>query len=148
MLIEQSLAQTSGGTLMRFTIRRPRSPRGRHALRAAAWSGPTVSVLQLDRLAVRGAPVGVRPRLLAAAQFLRVREALGDDEPFECREPTMVVVRAIIRLTPGGAHPQLFRKRRGPLLPAETALLRQGDGQSECRGLPRLAKDRTVFVAR
>src|SRR6516165_9438366 len=51
---------------------------------------------QFYRHAVGGAPVGVRPGLLARNQSRGIGQALGSDQMLESRKPMIIVVRTVV----------------------------------------------------
>src|SRR5882762_3285313 len=92
---------------------------GSHAITGLLSTGV---VLELDRLAVRCPSIGVGPGILARQQCRPVRQALFYHQALEGGEPTVVVVRTIVRLTSGRARLELLGEGLRPLLPGEVAL--------------------------
>ena len=56
-------------------------------------AGLRQDVEKLDRLAVRGTPVGLGPGLLAIEERHRIGKALRDDQSLERRQPVSVVLK-------------------------------------------------------
>src|SRR5262245_21825870 len=61
-------------------------------------AGQSAGSSELDRLAVRGVPVRIRPRFLALEKGCRRCQPLGGREAFERRKPVLVIARAVVRL--------------------------------------------------
>jgi len=98
-------------------------------------------------LAVRRAPVGFNPFVLACLQGVRGDDALRGDEAFESGEPMMIVARAVVGLTALARCGKFIPQRRRPFAPREEAGFGQLDGERESMGLPRLGEDRAAVVA-
>src|ERR1700722_18169109 len=72
---------------------------------------------KLDRLAVRGAVGGPIPRVVIARERIARGDALLGDQPFERREPVVIVGLAGVGIA-GRLRTLDFRgERRGPLSP-------------------------------
>ena len=95
------------------------------------------AIAQFHRLAMRGMKVGFCPCRFAFAHRFPIGQTLVDDKPFQRRQPMLVVVRAIIRLTAIIGGLQLIGQRSGPFLPGEMAVLGEFDGERKRLRLPR-----------
>src|SRR4029077_16646251 len=94
--------------------------------------------LERDWLAVRSAPVGFGPSLLARLEFRRIGQPFGRDQALESRQPMVVVMRAIV-----GRAFEFLGERGGPFAPGEVPLLGEPDCKRECLRLPGLGKHRS-----
>src|ERR1700757_64897 len=94
------------------------------------------------------APVSVRPGLFARNQARRIGQALSRDQVFECRQPMIIVMGAVVGFTGARGGVELVRKRGCPFLPGEMSLLGEFHSESKCLCLPRLGKYRFALILR
>src|SRR5579863_9988633 len=75
--------------------------------------------LQFDGFAMRSVTVGLGPGLFTLQHRVSIRQALGQDQALQRRQPMLVVARAVVGLASIGSLPELASQRGGPLFPGE-----------------------------
>src|ERR1700712_5721721 len=95
-----------------------------------------------------GREIRLSPSDLAPVEIGRTHHLLGGNQALQCSQPMVVIMRAVVYLTPVSDLPQHRGKRRGPFVPGETSPLMQAHSQRESLGLPGFLEDRTFLVPR
>src|SRR6266550_8446605 len=97
---------------------------------------------------MRGVLVCLSPSFPARCQGHAIEQTLGSDQPLKCREPMVIIMRAVVWLATISGSLQFISKGAGPFLPSKMSLLRKLDRERKRLCLPWLSEYRATGIAR